>query len=395
MPSLRPVKTNGTALRRLAANTALALFAVLVIVLLAEIGLRVAGVSHPDFLMADEDLGFAHRPGAEGWWRREGKAYVRINRDGLRDHSHTGAKPAGTVRVAVLGDSYAEALQVPQEDAFWAVLEREMERCPAFRGRNVEAINFGVSNYGTAQELLMLRKRAWAYSPDIVVLAFFTGNDIRNNSLALADDTRIRPFFVLEGDTLVLDTSFRADPWFQAQHTPIRRFLNAAIARSRVLQVANAARQSAVALRAIPANEGFEPGLDDQVFREPVDTAWTAAWKITERLLGAMAEEVRRRGARFLVVTLSNGIQVHPDPAVRAEFARRLSVADLFYPDRRIAAVGAREGFAVLSLAPALQRHAERNQSFVHGFDGSGTGHWNREGHAVAGRLIAGELCRN
>jgi hypothetical protein len=391
------VKINGTALRRLAANTALALFAVLVVVLLVEIGLRVAGVSHPDFVMADEDLGFAHRPGAEGWWRREGKAYVRINEDGLRDHPHAKAKPQGTVRVAILGDSYAEAFQVPHEDAFWAVMERDMEQCPAFRGRNVEVINFGVSNYGTAQELLMLRKRAWAYSPDIVVLAFFTGNDIHNNSRTLADDTRIRPFFVPEGDTLVLDTSFRADPWFQAQRTLTRRFLNAAIARSRVLQVANAARRNAVALRATPAKagEGFEPGLDDEVFREPADTAWTAAWKVTERLLGVMAEEVRRRGARFLVVTLSNGIQAHPDPAVRAGFARRLRAADLFYPDRRVAAVGAREGFPVLGLAPALQRHAERNQSFVHGFDGSGTGHWNREGHAVAGHVIAGELCRN
>src|SRR2546426_8189504 len=44
----------------------------------------------------------------EGWYRKEGVSYVRINSDGLRDREHSKSKPADTVRVAVLGDSYSE-----------------------------------------------------------------------------------------------------------------------------------------------------------------------------------------------------------------------------------------------------------------------------------------------
>ena len=51
------------------------------------------------------------------------------------------------------GDSFAEALQVPMEDTFWAILEREIKECTAVAGREPE-VNFGVSGYGTAQELI-------------------------------------------------------------------------------------------------------------------------------------------------------------------------------------------------------------------------------------------------
>jgi len=42
-----------------------------------------------------------------------------------------------------------------------------------------------VSSYGTAQELLNYRYYGSKYSPDMVMLAFFAGNDVRNNSKAL------------------------------------------------------------------------------------------------------------------------------------------------------------------------------------------------------------------
>src|SRR5260370_14672541 len=63
-------------------------------------------------------------------------------------------------------------------------------------------MNFGVDSYGTAQELLTLRYLADKFSPDAVVLAVFTGNDIRNNSSVLEGD-KCRPFFVLRSGELV------------------------------------------------------------------------------------------------------------------------------------------------------------------------------------------------
>jgi hypothetical protein len=74
---------------------------------------------------------------------------------------------------------------------------------------------------------------------------------------------------------------------------------------------------------------------------------------------------------------------------------RRLEISDLFYPDKRIQALGLRDGFRVLSLAAPFQRYAEERGVFLHGFANTalGKGHWNEDGHLLAGNLIAGELC--
>src|SRR5262245_10655025 len=189
-------------------NVFLALMGCAIGILLFEFGLRMFGFSAPNFYRSDFYTGAALRAGAEGWWKKEGGAYVKINSEGLRDREHAKAKPRHTFRIAVLGDSYAEAMQVPAEETFWAVLERELPSCRLLRGHQIEVINFGVAGYGTAQELLTLRHRVWDYSPDLVLLAFLSGNDVRNNLRSLEQDP-MRPYFVYQEETLVLDDSFR------------------------------------------------------------------------------------------------------------------------------------------------------------------------------------------
>src|SRR3982751_4147655 len=174
--------------------------------ILVEVGLRIIGYSFPIFYTTDQDRGVALRAGVEGWYRREGKNYVRINSDGLRDVEHEKVKPPNTLRIAVIGDSYAEAFQVPLENAFWAVMGRALEQCGRFAGKQIEVINFGVSGYGTAQELITLRSKVWDYSPDLVILAVCTGNDITDNSRAFKK-TEIPYFVYRDGEHLVLDNS--------------------------------------------------------------------------------------------------------------------------------------------------------------------------------------------
>ena len=406
-------------MRRLKNNIFLILGGVLFAMLLCEVGLRAAGISYPMFSQIDGEMGSSLRPGAEGWYHREGRAYVRINDAGLRDREHVLAKPDNTVRIAVLGDSYAEAVQVPMEDTFWSVLEREIKGCPRFDGREVEVINFGVSGYGTAQELLMLRQRVWRYSPDIVLLAFVTGNDIRNNSRALEQEGR-KPYFIFKNGQLVADLSFRESLGFRLRQTEVARSMYRIGNSSRLFQVftevqrialapsahanlhsigiktVNAAEKANNVEGSAPAWDGYaEVGLDAAVYVEPQDPAWKEAWAVTEGLLRLMRDDVREKGADFLTVTLSNSPQVHPDPAVRRAFEKRLGVPHLFYPDFRIRDLGQREGFAVLNLAPLFETVAGQQQMFLHGFDNSGLGkgHWNKEGHRLAGRLIAQELC--
>src|SRR5918912_279301 len=125
--------------------------------LIFELFLRAVGYTYPVFYQPDEVRGYSLKPGMEGWYRKEGAAFVRINSDGLRDREHSKEKPADVLRVAVVGDSYAEAFQVEQDKAFWSVMEKRLQECPALAGRRVEVINFGVSGYGPTQELLTLR----------------------------------------------------------------------------------------------------------------------------------------------------------------------------------------------------------------------------------------------
>jgi hypothetical protein len=376
--------------------------------LVAEIALRVAGYSYPEFYQPDEARGYALRPNMEGWYRKEGAAYISINSDGLRDREHQKAKPADTIRIAVIGDSYPEALPVAIEDTFWSVMAKKLEQCGAFGGKRIEVINFGVSGYGTAQELITLRDKVWAYSPDVVMLTVTTNNDISDNLRQLKKTDQVPYFFYREGK-LTLDNSFkdtRACRWRQSALNRMGRWIRD---HSRVIQAINqghhgfkiwlAARRARHASTTSAENRNAEPaseelGIDNVIYRKPGDETWNNAWNLTEQLLGQMRDEVQDHGAKFVVVTLSNGIQVYPDPNVRQIFMKRVGVDDLFYPDNRIKGFAEREHIPVITLAPEMQVYAEQNRVFLHGFGSNlGNGHWNQLGQRVAGEMIAGKVC--
>jgi hypothetical protein len=107
-----------------------------------------------------------------------------------------------------------------------------------------------------------------------------------------------------------------------------------------------------------------------------------------------MRDEVRSKGAKFLVVTGTSGTQLQPDPAAREASMRTLGIENLFYPDTRIKALGEKAGFPVLNLAAPMQEYAESHKAFLHGQGNlTGLGHWNQTGHHVAGELVARKLC--
>jgi hypothetical protein len=396
---------------------------------LGEVGLRVVGFSRPSFYTSDPILGWTFRPGAEGWQREEGQAYVRINSEGFRDRDHAVAKPPGTVRIAVVGDSNTAAIQVAVDARFSSVLERELSRCPALRGKKPEVLNFGVDGYGTAQELLTLRYRVWKYSPDIVILCFTTGNDLRNNYRPLNEDpaslaegiVNYCPYFVYNGDRLVLDNSFlnnsRLRPGAIWRHDLMADLMN----RSRLLQLANTVADlgtvrseqkeaqkrisqpgrkerafgsgNSKASKLSNAVDQGEIGLDLLAYYPPQSEAWKQAWHVTEGLLVMTRDEVEEHGAEFWLMIASSGGQVNPDPAVRRRFMNYLGVDTLFYPDMRLQAFAEQQGIPVIALAPAFAAYAEEHHVYLHGFKNSHIGHWNDLGHGLAGEILASQLC--
>jgi hypothetical protein len=389
----------------------LIVFGIVVGALVAEAALRLVGYSFPEFYQLDLSRGYSLRPGKEGWYRKEGGSFVRINSDGLRDREHLQAKPADTIRIAIVGDSYAEALQVSQDQAFWSILQNELKGCAAFAGKKIEVINFGVSGYGTAQELITLREQVWKYAPDIVLLAFTTNNDITDNSRALKKADEI-PYFVIENGQLVLDDSFKSTKPFILRQTFINRtgrwfkdhsrLVQATIEGHRGLKLLLSSWRDRLSRKEAAKPEGPQEnathiedlGIDQQIYVEPTSPTWVDAWNVTEALIREMNSEVRSHGAQFVVVTLTNAAQVAPNRKLRQELMKRIGVNNLFYPDFRIQSLAEREGIPAIILAPELQADAEQNNVYLHGFEPDiGNGHWNVTGHRVAGEFIARKLC--
>jgi hypothetical protein len=367
----------------LAATLALTLVA-------AELVLRAAGIGYPQFYRPDPLRGSSHLPGAAGRYEREGSADVSINAAGFRDREHDSKKAPDAYRIAFLGDSYTEALQVDVEATFWKVTERELAKCPAFAGKRIEALNFGVSSYGTGQELVTLRTSVWAYQPDLVVLAFLTGNDVRNNARELQDGD-LQPYFVVQDGALVLDDSFRESAdWIRTQ-SPLWRVKQWLLVRSNLMQLVWELRVIAQRKRMMEEQRG----LDDPVFRPPQDPAWSKGWDVTERLLRLMNDEVAARGAAFQLMTLTNPAQVDPDVTNRERKARSVGMPDLLYPDRRVAEFARAEGIPVLTLVDRMAAEAVARGVCLHGFPNTQpcTGHWNEEGHRLAGSILAETLC--
>ena len=373
--------------------------------LLAEMALRALGISYPVFYTVDPDLASRHLPGARGRWLGEGRGYVRINRAGLRDREHSIPRPDEAFRIALLGDSYCEAFQVDIEEAFWSVMETRLARCRVFEGRKPEVINFGVSGYSTAQQLLQLRRDVWKYDPQVVLLAFTPRNDVRDNlkPLAAKADPQtgpVRPFFELRGGELVLDDSFRTSAPYIARSTRYERLKAAVVNTSRVLQLLKHVKQHGFGGVRQPRLEGDEAVLQDAracaaIYAAPESKEWAAAWEVTERLIAEMHQETRRHGAKFFVVVLSTCLQVYPDRRVRQRFMDERGIEDLFYPNRRIVELGQRIGFPVLDIAEPLQALADRDGVLFHGAYNTprGVGHYNAAGHQAVGQHLADWLC--
>jgi lysophospholipase L1-like esterase len=371
-----------------ARNLALAGAAIVAGLLLCEFVLRLLGISYPIFLWVDPIRGVAHIPGARGARQYEGHSLVEINSDGMRGPEVALQHPAGTFRIALLGDSFIEAFEVPFEQTVGEVIQR---RLSALRGTPVEVLNFGVGGYGTAQELLTLRHEVWKYSPDLVLLAVTIGNDISDNYRPLKAD--YAPYFVFRGADLVLDSSFVSSTEYRSREVWTRRLL-AVVQQSRLVQLVNRVRHLWVKSERQRVNAagvpGDEVGLRDEVQLPPTTPDWQEAWRVTEGLLVLMRDECRGKHTAFAILTLTRGIQVSPVPEKKQAFLRQIGAKDLYYPERRLNEFGMREGIVVFNLAPAMAKLADERHVYFHSFrDKLGTGHWNEEGHRVAGELIA------
>jgi len=92
----------------------------------------------------------------------------RTNRWGMRDRDYALDKPAGTRRIAVLGQSYVAGDGVTDGETFDELVENQLAGEGALP--RTEILNFGIGSYSMLQQLLLLEDRVWKFSPDIVMV---------------------------------------------------------------------------------------------------------------------------------------------------------------------------------------------------------------------------------
>lgn len=357
---------------------ALAAAAALVTLLAAELVLRLiapqALLQDPDAFTPDPELGMRLRPGFTGEFvTPEFRSRWIINTEG-----HRGPVPAPRERVgfriAALGDSFTFGYGVEEEEAWPRLLEERLSERTEGRGR-IELVNLGVGGYGTFQQLSWLARKWEALQPDLVIIAFYVGNDPSDNALALSRET--------EGSGA--GGAAGAGAGGPGRMEALKRWLGSRLhlftfvsTRADELLVRTGLRQLVYP-------------FEMEVLRREPSTAVETAWEATAEALRRVAAFSEERSLPLLLVVVPMKHQISD-----AVWDRLLgyygdeSLYDRYRPQRRLAELVRSEGLASFDLLGALRdaTPGEDGSVLYWGRDQ----HWNERGHAEAARLIADHL---
>jgi hypothetical protein len=124
-----------------------------------------------------------------GYFDADKGVIMSVDRWGMRRRAADTeqAKPAGTTRILLLGDSFTFGVGVRDADTFARGMET---RLGATAGRRIEVLNTGVQGYNTRDEVLYLENEWLAFEPDVVLVIFYLNDayddaTILNNGEAL------------------------------------------------------------------------------------------------------------------------------------------------------------------------------------------------------------------
>lgn len=319
-----------------------------------EVLIRLAGRGTASIAVGESDV----EPGSETTWTppagaTKGAAGApvvnRWNARSYHDVDHELAKPAGTLRVLVLGDSFVEGRQVEREQLFHRLLERRLaERL----GRPVEAIALGKSGWGQAEALAALEAEGLAYQPDLVLCEFLPSNDVRDN----------HPGLEAAAERELVRSSWA-------------RPLQLDAARKRLLLAERLCAKLDQVLRRLSGSSGW---LDAGVYEERpqrLAEAWGEAWARTDRLLVELSQRAQAAGAGLGVVIFPAQYEAEAHAGQRDDYG---------YPARRVRKRCQADQIPCLDLTPTFAGAPEIGALYW-----LGDGHWTAGGHALAAEATA------
>ncbi len=299
---------------------------------------------------------------------------MAINSQGLRDVEHEYRKPAGVVRVLVMGDSFVEGVQVPLDELFTRVLERQLNGAG---GRRFEVISAGVNGWGTDNEALFYEHEGRRYRPDLVLLAFYAANDVSDNNAAeLGVAPGPKPRFSLDpaGGLVLRDLPLAVSPpappaggaWNSLKLFLVRNSRLYDFARKLIPLYLPGFSQALGRLGLVETtlNTRYASDASYEVFTAgETAPAWSRAWALTEALLTRLRDDARADGARLGVVVIPPKEQIYPEDF--REFLRRYPTMrsrsrqwDIDLVDRRLSQGLRQREIPFLLLSTALRREA-------------------------------------
>jgi lysophospholipase L1-like esterase len=326
-------------LRALLPNLALGLGSFVVVLLVAELAVRLLAPQQliqirPDVWQPADTVGWLHRPNVNTRINTgERTVHIYTDAEGFR----VGAQGRGTEgrRVLILGDSFMEALQVDHEQSFAGLLEA---RLPAATGAPVAVRNDGVGGFGTSHYLLRARALLPRDDYALVITALFVGNDAQTQRLEY-----LPPRAPVERFRFRLP---RRLAWREVVNATLRPLNDLLEVRSHLFLLFKNRLQT---LR-------MRTGLASRFFPTEFRTseATSPRWTITADLCREISELASAHGARALFVLIPTEFQV--DSTELRQYIRGYGVdpaaIDLDQPNRRLAEELSARGLTVIDPLP-------------------------------------------
>lgn len=150
--------------------------------LLWELILRTFVLKHPT-IETDAQWGRRFPPYAQVTWGTEGLGRMQMDAYGFNNDPQPTDWLQSLTRIAILGDSHTEALQVPREENFSSLLQTRL-------GPNRQVLNLGMGDNSLAHYLLTAKTIQDHFRPDIVVVQV-TAEDFTADAFNPAKSVRL------------------------------------------------------------------------------------------------------------------------------------------------------------------------------------------------------------
>jgi hypothetical protein len=276
---------------------------------------------------------------------------------------------AGVGRIAILGDSFVEALQVPATESLAEQLERSLAPEPW------EVYRFGVAGAPLSQHLLMLEKVVAPYAPDLIVIVLIHNDFLQSFELQPKlgapwwRSQAFRWINVREGRVVAEMPPAWAPPWWQ-------NIVQSATSRYLHFRMLVDPRRIRERLFGQPSGKSLQANID----MNAVNGRFADVETVADYLFGRLRATAKSQNTRLVLLMDGDRQSLYSaaDPrALEHDGALRLNAM--------VARLSARHEIDFIDLHPRFAADwAQHHQRF----DFKNDNHWNERGHGVAAAAI-------